>query len=77
MSKIYVDFDDCLCDTARHFSLLAHKLFNIEVPYENIRYFDLQRSFSITDEEYEKMLKERMSKYEEYWTECIIVWVTN
>ena len=31
----------------------------------------------IPDEEYEKMLKERMSKYEEYWTECIIVRVTN
>ena len=31
----------------------------------------------IPDEEYEKLLKERMSKYEEYWTECIIVYVTN
>ncbi len=58
MSKIYVDFDDCLCETARHFSLLAKELFNIEVPYENIRYFDLQRSFSLTDEEYEKMMTE-------------------
>lgn len=58
MSKIYVDFDDCLCETARHFSLLAKELFNIEVLYENIRYFDLQRSFSLTDEEYEKMMIE-------------------
>lgn len=31
----------------------------------------------IPDEEYEKMLKERMSKYEEYWTDCIILYVTN
>lgn len=31
----------------------------------------------ISDEEYEKLLKEKMSKYEEYWMECIIVYVTN
>ncbi len=31
----------------------------------------------IPDEEYEKLLKERMSKYEEYWTDCIILYVTN
>ena len=31
----------------------------------------------IPDEEYEKMLKERMSKYDEYWTDCIILSVTN
>ncbi len=58
MSKIYVDFDDCLCETARHFSLLAQELFNKKVPYESIRYFNLQRSFSLTDEEYEKMMIE-------------------
>lgn len=31
----------------------------------------------IPDEEYEKMLKERMNEYEEYWTDCIILYVTN
>jgi len=31
----------------------------------------------IPDEEYKKMLKERMDKYEEYWTDCIILYVTN
>ena len=31
----------------------------------------------LPDEEYEKLLKERMSEYEKYWTECIILWVTN
>ena len=31
----------------------------------------------ISDEEYEKLLKERMDKYEEYWTKCIILYVTN
>ena len=31
-------------------------LFGIYVPYENIRYFDLQKSFSLTDEQYEEMM---------------------
>ena len=56
--NIYIDFDDCLCETARHFSVLVNELFGIDVPYEKIRYFDLQRSFSLTDEQYEKMMLE-------------------
>ena len=54
--NIYVDFDDCLCETARYFSKLAAELFGIDVPYEKIKYFDLQKSFSLTDEQYEKMM---------------------
>ena len=50
--KIYVDFDDCLCETGRHFSRLAAELFGKIVPYEKMRYFDLQQSFSLTDEQY-------------------------
>ena len=56
--NIYVDFDDCLCETARHFCSLAEKLFKKKVPYENIEYFDLQKSFSLTDEQYEQMMIE-------------------
>ena len=56
--NIYVDFDDCLCETARYFSLLAAKLFNIDVPYEKIRYFNLQKSFSLTEEEYDHLMIE-------------------
>ena len=56
--KIYVDFDDCLCETARHFSGLVAELFGINVPYEEIRYFNLQKSFSLTDEQYEQMMLE-------------------
>lgn len=54
--NIYVDFDDCLCETARHFSGLAAELFGIDVPYEKIKYFNLQKSFSLTDEQYDKMM---------------------
>ncbi len=54
--NIYVDFDDCLCETARYFSELVAELYGFDIPYEKIRYFDLQKSFSLTDEQYEKLM---------------------
>lgn len=54
--NIYIDFDDCLCETARYFSGLVQELYGIDVPYENIRFFDLQKSFSLTDDQFEKMM---------------------
>ena len=54
--NIYIDFDDCLCETARHFSGFVKELFGKNVPYENIRYFDLQKSFSLTDEQFKEMM---------------------
>lgn len=54
--NIYVDFDDCLCETARYFSGLIIELFGLNIPYEKIKYFDLQKSFSLSDEDYEKMM---------------------
>ena len=56
--KIYTDFDDCLCETAEYLSKLAKDLFGINVPYEDIRYFNLQSSFLLTDEQYERMMLE-------------------
>ena len=56
--RIYVDFDDCLCETARHFSGLVADLFGKDVPYENISFFNLQKSFSLTDDQYEYMMLE-------------------
>lgn len=56
--NIYVDFDDCLCETARHFSGLAKDMFGTNVPYENINFFNLQQSFSLTDKQYEDMMAE-------------------
>ena len=54
--NIYVDFDDCLCETARYFSGLVAEMFGLDIPYEKIKYFNLQQSFSLTDEEYDKMM---------------------
>jgi len=80
--NIYVDFDDCLCETARAFSKIGKELFGKNVPYEKIRYFNLQKSFSLTDEEYEKMmikghLPEVLLSYEETpgASEVIKTWI--
>ena len=54
--NIYVDFDDCLCETARYFSGLIVEMFGLDIPYEKIKYFNLQQSFSLTDEDYDKMM---------------------
>ena len=56
--NIYVDFDDCLCETARYFSKLAARLYGIDVPYEKIRYFNLQKSFSLPDDKYDELMVE-------------------
>ncbi|MBQ1292018.1 MAG: 2-dehydropantoate 2-reductase [Lachnospiraceae bacterium] len=56
--NIYIDFDDCLCETARHFCVLVKELFGKTVPYEEVSFFNLQKSFSLTDEQYEHMMIE-------------------
>lgn len=56
--KIYVDFDDCLCETARGFVDIAARLFGKNVPYEDVKFFNLQQSFDLTDDEYEKLMLE-------------------
>ena len=56
MSSIYVDFDDCLCETARAFSRMAFELFGIDVPYEKVRYFNLQQTFGLTDGQYDLLM---------------------
>jgi uncharacterized HAD superfamily protein len=54
--RIYVDFDDVLCETARRLSGLARELFRRDVPYEQIRVFDLQKAFSLSGAEIHKLM---------------------
>ena len=54
--KIYVDFDDCLCETARAFSELAVEMFDKRVPYDRIRFFELDKSFDLNEEQYEQFM---------------------
>ena len=56
--KIYVDYDDCLCETARAFTGIAARLFGKNVPYEEVHFFNLQDTFRLTDEEYMELMKE-------------------
>lgn len=56
--NIYIDFDDCLCETALYFTKIVKELFGKDIPYKDIKYFDLQKSFSLSDEEYNLMMEE-------------------
>ena len=56
--RIYVDYDDCLCETARAFTGIAKELFGKTVPYEDVRFFNLQESFELSDEQYEELMRE-------------------
>jgi hypothetical protein len=56
--KIYIDYDDCLCETARAFTGIAERLFGKKVPYEEVRFFNLQDSFKLTDDEYKQLMLE-------------------
>ncbi len=55
--RFYVDFDDCLCETARAFSDLAVEMFDKRIPYENIGFFDLDKSFDLNKEQFEQFMK--------------------
>lgn len=45
--RIYVDYDDVLCETARALTGLADQMFGRRVAYENITLFDLHQAFNI------------------------------
>lgn len=49
--RIYVDFDDVLCETARGLTLLLEAEFGKRVAYDEIHWFELDRSFGLTAEE--------------------------
>ena len=66
--KFYVDFDDCLCETARALTGIAERLFGKKVLYEEIRFFNLKDSFDLDYEEVEKEHPQR-----EIATSCVQV----
>lgn len=49
--QIYIDIDDILCETAATLCRLAEREFGKGVPYADVREFDLQRVFGLTDAE--------------------------
>lgn len=54
--NIYIDYDDCLCETARSFSKLAIEMFDKYVPYEDIHFFELEKSFNLDEKQYEQFM---------------------
>ena len=54
--RIYIDFDDVLCETARALSVLALEMFGRDVPYDDIQFFDLEKSFSLTDAQLDRLM---------------------
>lgn len=70
MLKIYIDFDDVICETGRHFTKIAKELFDIDLPYSQVQFFNLKKAFDLNDEQYDQLLDaghrpENLLAYEE------------
>lgn len=68
--KVYIDFDDVICETAKSFTKFAKELFNVDVPYREVQFFNLQKTFDLTSEQYEELMRvghipENLLSYEE------------
>ena len=55
--RIYIDFDDVLCETALAFTRIAKEMFGINVPYREVQFFNLKKTFDLTDSQYEELMK--------------------
>ena len=55
--KFYVDYDDCLCETGRAFADLAADLFGKNVPYGEMRHFNLKKAFDLTEDQFRILLE--------------------
>mgnify|MGYP007115180705 CR=1 FL=1 len=45
--KIYIDFDDVICETALYFTKIAGEMFGIDVPYRQGQFFNLQTNTDV------------------------------
>ena len=54
--KIYIDFDDVICETGKSFSNLAEELFGVKVSYSQMTQFNMQKAFGLTDEQHRLLL---------------------
>ena len=55
--KIYIDFDDVISETALFFTKLAKELFDIDLPYSQVQFFNLKKSFNIDDIQYAELME--------------------
>ena len=54
--RIYVDFDDVLCETARALAMLVRAMFGRQVPYRRIHAFDLGVAFDLDHRQHQALL---------------------
>lgn len=57
LRRVYVDFDDVLCGTARGFLVVLEREFGKTVAFDEIVDFDLGRSFGLAPAELERFMK--------------------
>jgi len=57
MKTIYIDFDDVLCETARVLSAMIEREFGKTVAYEDIRDFDLEKTFDLNQTESKRLFE--------------------
>ncbi len=55
--RIYVDFDDVLCETTRAFVEIVERHFGRRVPFEALHSFDLRESFGLEADEYAELMR--------------------
>lgn len=55
--KIYIDFDDVICETAVFFTKIAKELFDIDLPYSQVQFFNLKKTFDLNDEQYDELMR--------------------
>ncbi|NLL84875.1 MAG: 2-dehydropantoate 2-reductase [Lentisphaerae bacterium] len=55
--RIYVDFDDVICETAKHLASWANEQYGTNIEYEEIRWFDLRRSFKLEESRYLEVME--------------------
>ncbi len=54
--RIYIDFDDVLCETALGFTDIVRTEFGRDVQFDDIHSFNLWESFSLSGDEYERLM---------------------
>ena len=54
--RVYIDFDDVICETAKHFCCIAKELFDIDLPYQEVLFLNLKKSCALADDQYEELM---------------------
>lgn len=56
--KIYIDCDDVITKTGEKLLEIAKRLFDTDITFENMEFFDLKKTFRLNDEQYNRLMAE-------------------